>query len=222
MSKAVQRRRGTTAQHATFTGRIGETTVDTDKHVVVVHDGSTAGGFPLAKYSDFNALRILRNQFSQTSSVAISNTNVETETIGSGVGSAMIPAGYLATGDTLEVNFSGNISGLNNNTATLRIYFGGTKIIESVGIMPVTFTNSEFRLKFSLTYRGNNKFIGNGFTTIFAGQAFATTYFRPLLMTAEATIDATQANTLSTTYQWGTASASNSLVITNGTIDTLC
>ena len=47
MARQVQLRRGTTAQHATFTGALGEVTVDTDKDVVVVHDGSTAGGFPL-------------------------------------------------------------------------------------------------------------------------------------------------------------------------------
>ena len=49
MSFAFQRRRGTTAQHASFTGLLGELTVDTDKDVVVVHDGSTAGGFPLVR-----------------------------------------------------------------------------------------------------------------------------------------------------------------------------
>lgn len=48
MAKQVQNRRGTTAQHSTFTGAVGEVTVDTDKDVVVVHDGSTAGGYPLA------------------------------------------------------------------------------------------------------------------------------------------------------------------------------
>lgn len=50
-SFAIQQRRGTTSQHATFTGLAGEITVDTDKKVVVVHDGSTAGGIPLAKES---------------------------------------------------------------------------------------------------------------------------------------------------------------------------
>jgi hypothetical protein len=49
MSFAFQRRRGTTAQHASFTGLNAELTVDTDKDTVVVHDGSTAGGFPLSK-----------------------------------------------------------------------------------------------------------------------------------------------------------------------------
>jgi hypothetical protein len=46
MATTLKLRRGTTAQHATFTGALGEVTVDTDKDVVVVHDGSTAGGFP--------------------------------------------------------------------------------------------------------------------------------------------------------------------------------
>jgi hypothetical protein len=49
MSFAFQRRRGTTAQHASFTGLNAELTVDTDKKTVVVHDGSTAGGVPLAR-----------------------------------------------------------------------------------------------------------------------------------------------------------------------------
>jgi hypothetical protein len=51
MTTAIKRRRGTTAQHATFTGLEGELTVDTTKDTVVVHDGATAGGFPLARES---------------------------------------------------------------------------------------------------------------------------------------------------------------------------
>ena len=49
MPTSVQRRRGTTAQHSSFTGAAGELTIDTDKKTAVVHDGSTAGGFPLLK-----------------------------------------------------------------------------------------------------------------------------------------------------------------------------
>ena len=49
MSTQVQIRRGNTAQTATFTGSIAEITVDTDKKVVVVHDGTTAGGNPLIR-----------------------------------------------------------------------------------------------------------------------------------------------------------------------------
>lgn len=51
MSIQVKLRRGTTSQHSTFTGSEGEVTVDTDKDVVVVHDGTTAGGHPMVKES---------------------------------------------------------------------------------------------------------------------------------------------------------------------------
>lgn len=47
--QAIQQYRGTTEQHATYTGPIGELTVDTDKKVVVVQDGTTAGGIPMAR-----------------------------------------------------------------------------------------------------------------------------------------------------------------------------
>ena len=46
---AIQFRRGNTTQHNSFTGLLGEVTVDTDKKTLVVHDGSTTGGFPLAR-----------------------------------------------------------------------------------------------------------------------------------------------------------------------------
>lgn len=52
MSIELKRRRGTTAEHATFTGAEGELTVDTTKKTVVVHDGITIGGHPLAKESE--------------------------------------------------------------------------------------------------------------------------------------------------------------------------
>ena len=56
MATAIQRRRGTTTQHGSFTGLAGEITIDTTKNTVVVHDGSTAGGIPLAKSSEVTAL----------------------------------------------------------------------------------------------------------------------------------------------------------------------
>jgi hypothetical protein len=48
MATQVQFRRGTTAETSVFAGAPGEVTVDLTKHVCVVHDGSRAGGYPLA------------------------------------------------------------------------------------------------------------------------------------------------------------------------------
>jgi len=55
MATAIQRRRGTTSQHSSFTGLAGEITIDTDLNTVIVHDGSTAGGYRLAKYTEVQA-----------------------------------------------------------------------------------------------------------------------------------------------------------------------
>lgn len=48
MAIQIQLRQGTTTEHNTFTGVVGEVTVDTTKDVVVVHDGVTVGGHPVA------------------------------------------------------------------------------------------------------------------------------------------------------------------------------
>ena len=48
MAIQIQLRQGTTTEHNSFTGAVGEVTVDTTKDVVVVHDGVTVGGHPVA------------------------------------------------------------------------------------------------------------------------------------------------------------------------------
>lgn len=52
MAKQVQFRRGTTTEHNSFTGAAGELTIDTTLNTARVHDGSTAGGTRLARYSE--------------------------------------------------------------------------------------------------------------------------------------------------------------------------
>lgn len=49
MSRQIQFRRGTAAEHETFTGAPGEITVDTTNNTLRVHDGATIGGTALAR-----------------------------------------------------------------------------------------------------------------------------------------------------------------------------
>ena len=56
MAIQIQLRQGTTTEHNTFKGAVGEVTVDTDKKTVVVHDGTTVGGTVLAKVSEVPSL----------------------------------------------------------------------------------------------------------------------------------------------------------------------
>ncbi|MDY7579348.1 hypothetical protein RGU70_13600 [Herbaspirillum sp. RTI4] len=52
MSSALKLRRDTSANIAVATGAAGEVFVDTTKNTLVVNDGATTGGFPLARVSD--------------------------------------------------------------------------------------------------------------------------------------------------------------------------
>jgi hypothetical protein len=75
----IQWRRGTTAQTATFTGALAEVTVDTDKDTLVVHDGTTVGGYPLAKSSELQDAYNKANaafDYANTASGGLSSLNV--------------------------------------------------------------------------------------------------------------------------------------------------
>ena len=57
MTTQVQFRKGTTSEHAQFTGALAEITVDTSKNTAVIHDGQDVGGFELqrARWEDVNS-----------------------------------------------------------------------------------------------------------------------------------------------------------------------
>jgi hypothetical protein len=108
MATQVQIRRGSTTNHASFTGAPGEITVDTNKNTVVVHDGNTPGGFPLLNEN---------NVGDTVQEKLVSGSNIKTINSGSLLGSGDIsitPAtigsptnsGSGATG-TWSINISG-------------------------------------------------------------------------------------------------------------------
>lgn len=77
MSKQVKMRRGTATEHASFTGVVGEVTVDTTNSALRVHDGATVGGRPVARADGANASgswNITANNVSGTVAVANGGT----------------------------------------------------------------------------------------------------------------------------------------------------
>lgn len=79
MSKQIQLRRGTTAEHASFAGAVGEVTVDTTKDTLVVHDGALNGGYPLAKASDLTDF-ITLNDLSSTTGITYNSGVIGADT----------------------------------------------------------------------------------------------------------------------------------------------
>jgi len=100
MSKTLQFRRGTTSQLSTISGAIGELFVDTTKDTVVVMDGSTAGGFPLASEALLASVQSsLQSSFNQgleaKQNTLVSGSNIKTVN-----GQSVLGSGNLViTGD---------------------------------------------------------------------------------------------------------------------------
>ena len=63
MSRQIQIRRGTAAEHNNFTGKIGEITMDTTNNTLRVHDGQTPGGTILAKQSEIPQQQTLPDNY---------------------------------------------------------------------------------------------------------------------------------------------------------------
>jgi len=142
MATAIQRRRGTTSQHSSFTGLAGEITIDTDKNTIVVHDGSTAGGIPLAKSSEVTAL----GGADITDVVAGSGL-----TGGATSGSATISLDYgnLAGSLVPSANVTYDLGSLANQWRDIYVgpgslYVNGTKVLEdSSGTIQFTADNNQ-------------------------------------------------------------------------------
>lgn len=109
MPFAFQRRRGTTAQHASFTGLLGELTVDTDKDTVVVHDGSLAGGYPLAREKGGTltdtVIRGLEEDVNVVASAATGTINLNVETA-----SIWYYTSNATANHTLNIRYSSSVS----------------------------------------------------------------------------------------------------------------
>jgi len=99
MSTELKYRRGTTAQTNVFTGAEGEVTVDTTRDVVVVHDGTTSGGFPALR-QDLNNL---------PSNIDLTTTGTITANIDAGDVTTLTITGGTA-GKFLQTNGSGVLS----------------------------------------------------------------------------------------------------------------
>jgi hypothetical protein len=98
VSFAYQRRRGTTSAHTSFTGLAGELTVDTTKNTVVVHDGSTAGGFPLSKQRP-----TLATTSGTTYTLALTDANNVVTTTSASATTVTVPPSVFSAGDVITV-----------------------------------------------------------------------------------------------------------------------
>ena len=96
MATQVQFRRGTTGEHAAFTGAVGEVTVDTTLKTLKVHDGATTGGVRIARYSDLPPAQIFNVVADDSATITVNAEGGEIRfTGGSGLTSSTDSAGTV-------------------------------------------------------------------------------------------------------------------------------
>ena len=142
MATQLQIRRGTSSQVAAFTGAEGEIVVNTTNDSVHVNDGSTAGGFELAR-ADLNNVSDASLNAALTGNT-VSALTITTLTLGSTAITATgaeinILDGVTATAAELNI-----LDGVTSTTAELNILDGVTSTAAELNILDgVTATTAE-------------------------------------------------------------------------------
>jgi len=113
MARQVQFRRGTTAEHSTFTGAAGEVTIDIDKDVTVVHNGVTTGGTPMLKSGD-DVSELVNDAGYTTNTGTVTSVGGTGSVNGISLSGTVTSSGNLTLGGT----FSATVSEISDITAT--------------------------------------------------------------------------------------------------------
>jgi Major tropism determinant N-terminal domain len=126
LSEQLQLRRGTAAQVTAFTGSAGEVVMDTTNNRLVVNDGVTVGGTPLAKLSEVQTNS--RTPVGDTAYTVLVTDRMVAYTALTAARVVMLPASSLFPLGTrlLIVDETGNCS----VTKTLTVGANGTDVID--------------------------------------------------------------------------------------------
>ena len=166
MATQLKIRRGTTAEHASFTGAEGEITLDTTKDTLVAHDNYTAGGHPMLR-EDLNNLAassIGVGKIDHGSAAAYQSLRVNSTGNGVEFGTSQAYMNVIASTTGTNTNWcsrwdtvvdSSNMT-MNNNTYMV-ISIPGTYFFTYGSITPNNTTNYEMNFGFSgQSYSNNN------------------------------------------------------------------
>ena len=154
--------------------------------------------------------------FAQTAlGTLITNTTVETQLIGTGVGSLTVPANGFNVGDSFTAKICGPLSCANNETIHVRIKSDGV-VIGDAGIFQMKLsTNKYFELLIDFTI---TKIGAAGVAELFVNGQYsynqnANTNLDGInfALVSNTTFDTTITNSLTITAQWGASNVANKI-----------
>ncbi len=160
------------------------------------------------------------NLFCQTATGTIANSTTETAISSTGVGSLTLPANFFVAGKTIRICGRGYHSSASAPTIRIKVKFGSTVILDTTAVTSGNDTNAMIEIAGDITCR----------TTGASGTVFAQGQYHEfgsspnafqMVNTATVTVDTTASQAITVTAQWGTASASNTISLTNLTVEAL-
>lgn len=184
-----------------------------------------AGGYCLWKYGiDWdcdNTTDFHRDPGSASAGVTVANTVSETTLIGTLHGSATIPANTMESGSTLRITAWGYHSVTATPTIRIRTKLGGTTFCDSTALTVSNTGAMTWKAECYITTRAAPgaavATIGQGIATFFT--AASTPVQGQTATTASTNLATNGALSVDVTAQWSAASASNTITMTNLTID---
>tara|TARA_X000001036_G_scaffold257380_1_gene239354 strand:+ start:2602 stop:4230 length:1629 start_codon:yes stop_codon:yes gene_type:complete len=158
MAKLLKLRRGTTTQHGSFTGAEGEVTIDTTKDTAVVHDGSQAGGRPLARED-------LSNVSSSTIAGRLDNDSITPAKIGAGTlpSDVTVASANLVDGTIVNADINASAAIANSKLADSGVSAG---TVGSSTAIPVVTVNSKGIITNTSTTAVDSTTIANGSASV--------------------------------------------------------
>ena len=158
--------------------------------------------------------------YSQTSSsTPITNTTTETSLFqgATSEGSLSVPADTFSVGDSYHAKISGEISCLNNSDINLRIKSGSTILATSGTLRLPALTSRVFEIEMDFTIRriggaGGAEIVTQGEINYVTTGGGGTWEGENFISVNNSTFDTTILNQLDITWEWSTASGSNSIM----------
>ena len=118
MAKQLQLRKGTATEHNTFTGALGEVTVDTTNKTLRVHDGTTAGGTQLATLTGAVVLNNTLTSTSTTQALTAAQGKVLKDTLDNTAASSL---GVGQTWQDVTSSRSAGVTYINNTQKPIMV-----------------------------------------------------------------------------------------------------
>lgn len=158
-------------------------------------------------------------RFTQTASVTVANSTTETTLIGAGEGSVSLTKNSTLAGKTFKIKGYGVFSNTSTPTLRLKVKLGSVTVLDSTAVTTTTAaSNRLFEFEGVITVRS----VGSSGTSFGQGKLVeyaSTGILFPMANTSTSAVDTTANLAFDVTAQWGSASASNTITLTNLVIE---